>query len=199
MEGALFTSQPSPELQYIAKIFLLLFSFSFSGFKQPLKQPPRTYITEDRLWLPTLLGPWTFCKLLWIYYCETDSVQSPLEGTWCRGQPCFSSIHQGAALASSRRALPSLTAPLESKTANGFISPHQGLKGNLLWLINSVKAWLIHPLVQSPPPPQIHTSYVLCCNINTPLGGEKQQRGCFQVDVLADLFRAGRVSREPWC
>lgn len=106
------------------------------------------YITEDRLRLPTLLGPWTFCKLSSIYYCETDSVQSPPEGSWSRGQPCFSSIHQGAAIASSRSALPSLTAPQENETANGFISLHQGLKRNLLWLINSVKAWLIHPHVQ---------------------------------------------------
>lgn len=191
------------ELQHIAKILTWkhscsYFLFSLVALNTLWNNRAGPYITEDRLWLPTLLEPWTFCKLSEIYYCETDSLQSPPEGSWSRGLPCCCSILQGAAIASSRRALPSLTAPQENKTANGFISPHQGLKGNLLWLINSVKAWLIHPHVQRLFS-QIHTSHVLCCNINTPLGGEKQQRGCFQVDVLADLLRVGRVPREPWC
>lgn len=130
-------------------------------------------MAERRLWL---LLCWccehsaSYCKSIMLWKCQLS------EG---RRQPCVSSIQQGAA---------------KIKPANGFISLHQGLKENLLWLINSVKAWLIHPRVQRCF--QIHAGHVLCCNINAPLGEEQQQHGCFQVDVWADPYRVGRVPGE---
>lgn len=89
----------------------------------------------------------------------------------------------------SRGSAPCGKALKKIKAANGSTPLHRGLKENLLCFINSVKAWLIHPRVQRCY--QIHTSYVLCSSINTPLGEEQQQHGCFQVDVRAEPFRLG--------